>query len=197
MNTKVIQIGEVLKNALSPMTNVEIAKEMGVSRQTVFNHMPEAIKHKLAIDTGMRDGKAVLYASPNYKNVAHYTVPWTDNKPVILKEILTEWSTKKPPVAAVPLFRIITSLYTHALVYVDDTFDEKPVSEKILELKELRAKLKSTINVYETLLGVARALYNDDALTHPRDLVTSLIIKDEDTTPQEIRAILDRQKNKE
>lgn len=194
MNTKVIQIGEILKNSLTPMTNAQIAKEMGVTRQTVFNHMPEVIRQGLAIDTGMREGKAVIYASPQYKGSRHFTVPWKDNKPVILKDIFTDWSTNSPPVAAIPLFRVITAYYVKALQYVDDTFDEKPTSEKVLELKEIKAKLKTAINIYETLLGVARALYGNDDLIHPRDIVTALIIKDDDTTPQEIRAILDRQK---
>ncbi len=191
MDIKVIQIGQILKASPEPMTAQELADQIGTSKQTIFNNMKIAIREGYAEDTGLKRNKANLFAAPNSLN--QYTVIWGDQR-LPLKTLFSDWGRGSWPKDLITRIfaKMVVKLYSVAISYAEDNGDEeKPFTDKIIELKEMRAALGKFAERLEALAKASRMLYNDEDLWHPKEIVNKLIINDGTTTPREIRSILD------
>lgn len=198
MNIISEKIGEILKASSEPLTATQLAKAIGVTKQTIFNNMPEAIENGFAEDTGKTISQAKLFAYPNHAHKYQYTINW-NGKRLPLKDFFKTYSqTDNKLDMFTRLFLNETAdLYKMATDFLDDfdgtKFDN---TERIIALKEKRARMVKLIHALESTAKAFRTLYNTEELWSPQTFVETLIIRDGDTTPSEIRSILDMRKGK-
>lgn len=193
MNIICEKIGEVLKAAKEPMTAKEIGDIIGVTKQTIFNNIPEAIENGYAEDTGKTISRAKLFAYPNHAHKHQYTITWNEKR-LPLKDFFKSYSqiAGNLDMFTRPFLKEVADLYKMAADFLDDfngtKFDN---TERIIALKEKRARMVKFIYALESTAKAFRILYNTEELWSPQTFVETLIIKDGDTTPSEIRSILD------
>lgn len=194
MNEIAIKIANALKASREPMTPAEIAEEIGVSRQTVFNHLGTAIGNGSVVDLGVTRGRSKLYASPEHEMVKYFVIPWKEGKPEPLRNLFIRWVNNPPSDDTLAVFaNIVKNLYRTAADFVYDDGDvNESFMRKVIRLKEQRAYLGDFIRHLDTIKKAASTIYNSEELFHPRDIVSRLIIQDPDIKVQEILNVLDR-----
>lgn len=186
------RILQTLKIMDRPMTVKMIAKDMGVTDQTVRNHMPN-LQNQGKVELWKRhiDG-ASAYVLSDSANATRYPITWMEGETNSLRDIF-ETLAKSGDMSRNPFWhnlqRVIIGLYRTAVMSVDDV---NPQSPTLMELREMRNVVTQVRDMAGDVRQAANDLLDNEELWDPRKVTKALILNDQNLDIERARDFLDR-----
>lgn len=191
------QIKQTLDSSKKPMTTGELANAIGVTQQTIRNHITTAINKGYAKHSEYRKGKAFLYESTT---VAHNNLPTVrrGDDYIILRDVLIQLTN---PDTYKNWLYVRKSAYTTIAVIIQKLFiraanahdENSPTPVAMADLKMFKLALREErAHASEVILAIDSLLNNED-LWDPKVMPKVLLVQDDELIDSEsVRDILGR-----
>lgn len=170
-----------------PMTMSEMHRALNVTFQTISNHMHELRAQSLVVESH-RVGNAMKYklGDPSSSLIQ---IIWKDETITVAK-MMRDYASGASPVGeltgvAGEVVRILANMYLLCANNLDDA--SKAIT--IGQMKKYQSFVATRRRTLRTMLQTLDSMLDNPRLWDPRDIVTELMIKDEEMDSETARSI--------
>jgi DNA-binding Lrp family transcriptional regulator len=184
------RIISTLKSEGAPMTINMIAEKMGVTGQTVRNHMPK-LERAGEVEIHRRRINGATAFIIGTERSGYIPIGWKDGSDSSVREVFLQLEKQgfDPHLYWGSLQKVIATLYKDSLNALDET---NPITPSTMDLRNLRMSLTKIIDDCRFVTQACRDLLDEASLWTPKELPKSLLMEDLDFDMSKARDIIDR-----
>lgn len=170
-----------------PMTMSEMARRLNVTFQTVSNHM-HALRAQSLVVESHRVGNAMKYKLGDPSS-SLLQIVWNDET-IPVAQMMKDYASGKSPVADLPnVARGVVRMFARLYLKCAENLDDPNKTITIGQMKTYQAEIVGLRNSLRSMLKTFDSMLDNTKLWDPREIVTELMIRDEEMDPQMAKRI--------